>query len=184
MIKSGARLSVMAERIHDRPAGWSHLTPKIMRARARAWWQPDRPVCSCAEENVLGYPAIPTRGCILITELAQHSSSRMVNVTRLSTRGSRRYDAREAACAGRLCEHESHEYFARRAAGSTTPFNDNEHNHVHLRSQLIEYDPGLAAWPESSRHGNQIHKPATPDRSHADTIRGSPTFSWPERSRR
>ncbi len=85
MIKSGARLCIMAhdEYTTDLPE-WAHLTPKDYRdARARGMGGSlSDPYCSCAEENVLGYPGDPYAAeCIVIHEFAHNIHLRgMVNV--------------------------------------------------------------------------------------------------------
>ena len=82
-----------------------------------------------------------------------------------------------------------HKYFAVGVAAwyGHNRIDDFDHNHVHLRSQLIEYDPGLAALcrevfgdtaPPYTKPATRLtghlagHNPAT-----------APTFEWPERLR-
>jgi hypothetical protein len=85
MIKSGARLCIIAhnEFTTDLPA-WAQLVPKDFRdARARGMGgSTTDPLCSCAEENVLGYPGDPyPTECILIHEFAHNIHLRgMANV--------------------------------------------------------------------------------------------------------
>ena len=48
---------------------------------------------------------------------------------------------------GKYASVNHHEYFAEGVQSwfDNNRVNDHDHNHVHLRTQLIEYDPGLAA---------------------------------------
>src|SRR5687768_410104 len=85
MIKSGSRLIVMAhdEFTTDVPEH-AHLKPKDywdVRARGLGGSQSD-PVCSCGEENLLGFAGDPySTECILIHEFAHNIHLRgMVNV--------------------------------------------------------------------------------------------------------
>jgi hypothetical protein len=63
--------------------------------------------------------------------------------------------------------------------------NDHDHNHVHLRSQLIEYDPGLAALCREVFGDTELKytKPAKRLTGHLagyDPAK-APKFVWPER---
>jgi hypothetical protein len=80
-----------------------------------------------------------------------------------------------------------HEYFAE---GVQTWFDDNrvndhDHNHVHLRSQLVEYDPGLAALCREVFGDTELKytKPTTRLTGHLEGYDPSkaPTFTWPDR---
>ena len=85
MIKSGSRMVVMAysEFTTDMP-DHSHMRPKdYWDARARGLGGSRRdPVCSCGEENLLGYPGDPYRAeNILIHEFAHNMHLRgLVNI--------------------------------------------------------------------------------------------------------
>ena len=74
MVESGSRLCVIGyqEYTTDLP-GWQHLKPKDFwdaRARGMGGSRTD-PLCSCAEENVLGYPGDPySTESIVIESLA------------------------------------------------------------------------------------------------------------------
>jgi hypothetical protein len=63
--------------------------------------------------------------------------------------------------------------------------NDHDHNHVHLRSQLIEYDPGLAAICREVFGDTELRytKPATRLTGHLEDYdpTKAPRFSWPPR---
>ena len=195
MIKSGARMCVMAwsEFTTDLPE-WSHLTPKDYRdARARGMGGSETdPYCSVAEENVLGYPGDPYAAeCILIHEFAHNIHLRgMVNVDpTFDTRLKATYDAAMQAglWKGKYASTNHHEYFAEGVQSwfDNNRFNDHDHNHVHLRSQLIEYDPGLAAMCREVFGDTAIKytKPATRLTGHMagyDPAQ-APKFVWPER---
>ncbi len=80
-----------------------------------------------------------------------------------------------------------HEYFAVGAAGwyGHNRFNDFDHNHVHLRSQLIAYDPGFAVLCREvfGDTAPPYSKPTTRLNGHLggyDPAK-APAFVWPER---
>ncbi len=195
MIKSGARMCIMAhdEYTTDLPE-WAHLTPKNYRdARARGMGGSETdPYCSCAEENVLGYPGDPYAAeCILIHEFAHNIHLRgMVNVDpTFDTRNQAAYDAAMKAglwkAAYASVNH--HEYFAEGVQSwfDNNRENDDEHNHVNTRAELLEYDPRLAALCREVFGDTELKytKPATRLIGHLagyDPAQ-APTFVWPER---
>jgi len=206
MIKSGARVCVMAcnEYTTDLPEfawlaeekvpGFENLTAKDYwdaRARGLGGSETD-PYCSTGEENLLGYPGDPySKETNLIHEFAHNIHLRgLVNVDpTFDARLKAAYDAAMKAglWKGKYASVNHHEYFAVGAAAwfGHNRFNDFDHNHVHLRSQLIEYDPGLAAlcrevFGDSSP---QYTKPATRLVGHLAGYdpASAPTFAWPER---
>ena len=195
MIQSGARMCIMAynEYTTDLPE-WSHLTPKNYRdARARGMGgSPTDPYCSVAEENVLGYPGDPySQECILIHEFAHNIHLRgMINVDpTFDTRLKDTYTAAMKAglWKGKYASVNHHEYFAEGVQSwfDNNRFNDHDHNHVHLRSQLIEYDPGLAAMCREVFGATDLkyNKPATRLTGHMagyDPAK-APAFVWPDR---
>ncbi len=80
-----------------------------------------------------------------------------------------------------------HEYFAE---GVQSWFNNNrppdhDHNHVDTRSELQEYDPGLAALCEEVFGDTELvyTRPATRLRGHLAGYdpKTAPRFEWPER---
>ena len=88
---------------------------------------------------------------------------------------------------GKYASVNHHEYFAVGAAGwfGHNRFDDFDHNHVHLRSQLIAYDPGLAALCREvfGDAAPPYTRPATRLTGHLagyDPAK-APTFVWPER---
>ena len=80
-----------------------------------------------------------------------------------------------------------HEYFAE---GVQSWFDDNrvddhDHNHVHLRSQLVDYDPRLAGLCREVFGDTELKytKPATRLTGHLSGYdpAAAPRFAWPER---
>jgi hypothetical protein len=150
------------------------------------------PFCSVAEENLLAFEGDPYAAeCILIHEFAHNMHLRgMINVD--PTFDSRLKSTYEAAMKaglwkGKYASVNYHEYFAE---GVQTWFdnnrvNDHDHNHVHLRSQLLEYDPGLAAICKEVFGDTELKytKPATRLTGHLAGYDPSqaPKFEWPKR---
>ncbi|MHC4406809.1 MAG: hypothetical protein ACYTG0_44885, partial [Planctomycetota bacterium] len=151
MIRSGARLCVLA---HDE---FTTEQPEFARlcdhsvkqfpgisgkdywdARARGMGGSERdPFCSCAEENLLGYPGDPYAAeCILIHELAHNIHLRgMVNVDpTFDVRLKAAYDAAMAAGVwkGKYASVNHHEYFGEGVQSwfDNNRENDHDHNHV------------------------------------------------------
>jgi len=206
MIKSGARVCVMAcnEYTTDLPEftwlaeekvpGFENLTAKDYwdaRARGLGGSETD-PYCSTGEENLLGYPGDPySKETNLIHEFAHNIHLRgMVNVDPTFDASLKAaYDAAMKAglWKGKYASVNHHEYFAVGVAAwyGHNRFNDFDHNHVHLRSQLIEYDPGLAALCREvfGDSAPQYTKPATRLVGHLTGYdpATAPTFAWPER---
>jgi len=206
MIKSGARVCVMAcnEYTTDLPEfawlaeekvpGFDNLSAKDYwdaRARGLGGSETD-PYCSTGEENLLGYPGDPySKETNLIHEFAHNIHLRgMVNVDpTFDARLKAAYDTAMKAglWKGKYASVNHHEYFAVGVASwyGHDRFNDFDHNHVHLRSQLIEYDPGLAALCREvfGDTAPSYTKPATRLTGHLAGFNPAtaPTFEWPER---
>lgn len=195
MIRSGSRLCIIAhnEFTTDLPE-WTHMTPK-------AWWDArargtggsaEDPFCSCGEENLLAYVGDPYAAeNILIHEFAHNIHLRgMVNVDpTFDGRVKAAYDSAMKAglWKGKYASVNHHEYFAEGVQSwfDDNRVNDHDHNHVHLRSQLIEYDPGLAALCREVFGDTVLKytKPTTRLRGHLegyDPAKAS-KFVWPER---
>jgi hypothetical protein len=206
MITSGARLCIMAynEFTTDLPEfirlseekvpGFDGVLAKdYWDARARGLGGSEiDPYCSVGEENLLVYPGNPfDKECILIHEFAHNIHLRgMVNVDpTFDTRVKATYDAAMKAglWKGKYASVNHHEYLAVGVAAwyGHDRFNDFDHNHVHLRSQLIEYDPGLAALCREvfGDTAPPYTKPATRLTGHLAGYdpATAPTFAWPER---
>jgi hypothetical protein len=197
MVASGSRLIVMAhdEMTTDIPEH-SHLSPKdYWDARARGLGgSHDEPVCSCAEENLLGFEGDPySTENILIHEFAHNIHLRgMVNLDK--TFDLRLQQAYDRALANGLWESKyastNHaEYFAE---GVQSWFNNNrqpdhDHNHVDTREELKEYDPGLAALCEEVFGSTQLvyTKPSERLTGHLSGYdpTAAPQFEWPARVR-
>ncbi|HYG76580.1 MAG TPA: hypothetical protein VEK08_16365 [Planctomycetota bacterium] len=195
MIKSGSRLIVMAstEFTTDIPEH-SRLKPKDYwdaRARGLGGSKTD-PVCSCGEENVLGFPGDPySTECIVIHEFAHNIHLRgMVNVDKtFDDRVKKAYDSAMAKklWAGKYASTNHHEYFAEGVQNwfDNNRENDHDHNHVNTRAELIEYDPGLADLCREVFGDTELRysKPATRLTGHLTGYDPSkaPKFTWPER---
>jgi uncharacterized protein (DUF885 family) len=206
MIKSGSRMCLMAhdEYSSDLPE-FAHFAREPHRdfphisgrdywdARCRGTGSSETdPFCTSAEENLLGFPGDPYAAeCILIHEFAHCIHLRgMVNVDpTFDARLKAAYDAAMKAGLWKAAYASTnyHEYFAEGVQSwfDNNRFNDNEHNHVHLRAQLLEYDPGLAALCHEVFGDTEIKytKPATRLTGHLAGYdpATAPTFAWPER---
>jgi len=195
MIDSGSRLIVIGrdEFSTDIPE-YAHMTPKdFWDARARGFGgsQSD-PVCSCGEENLLGFPGDPyATESIFIHEFAHNMHLRgLVRVDpEFDTRVKAAYDAAMKAklWAGKYAAVNHHEYFAE---GVQSWFNDNrahdhDHNHVDTRAELRAYDPGLAALCEAVFGDTPLSytKPLSRIAGHLTGYEPAdcPEFVWPER---
>jgi hypothetical protein len=206
MIRSGSRLCILAhnEFTTDQPEfAWLGRVParecpdipaKDFRdARARGMGGSERdPFCSCAEENLLGYPGDPYAAeCILIHEFAHNIHLRgMLNVD--PTFDPRLKAAYEAAMQaglwrGKYASVNHCEYFAEGVQSwfDDNRENDHDHNHVDTRAELLEYDPGLAALCREVFGDTELKytKPATRLIGHMAGYDPStaPTFRWPDR---
>lgn len=195
MIKSGSRLCIIAwnEFTTDLPE-FAHCNPKGFwdaRARGTGGSETD-PYCSCGEENLLGYPGDPySTESILIHEMAHsiHLRGMLQLDPTFDDRLRKAYDAamETGLWKGKYASVNDREYFAEGVQSwfDNNRENDNYHNHVNTRAELIEYDPGLAALcrevfgeteltytrPETRLTGHLAgYDPAT-----------APKFVWPER---
>ena len=206
MIKSGARLCVLAHDQYttdlpefvrmcgEKVPGFDNLSAKdYWDARARGLGGSDTdPYCVCAEENVLGYPGDPyEKESILIHEMAHNIHLRgLLNVdptfdSRLKTT----YDAAMKAGLwnGKYAAVNHHEYFAVGVAAwyGHNRVNDHDHNHVHTRALLIDYDPALAALCREVFGDAELNytKPATRLTGHLAGYdpASAPKFEWPPR---
>lgn len=161
------------------------------RARGTGGSQED-PFCTSAEENILCFPGDPySAECILIHEFAHAIHLRgMVNVDpTFDDRLKKTYDeaVKAGLWKGKYAAVNHHEYFAEGVQSwfDNNRVNDHDHNHVHLRSQLIEYDPGLAAMCREVFGDTELKytKPITRLTGYMagyDPAK-APTFTWPER---
>ena len=206
MVRSGARLCILAhdEFTTDQPE-WAWLADvpepgargvavkdyRDARARGMGGSATD-PFCSCAEENLLGYPGDPyATECILIHEFAHNIHLRgMANVDpTFDARLQAAYDAamRAGLWRGKYASTNHHEYFAEGVQSwfDDNRENDHDHNHVDTRAELLAYDQGLAAMCKEVFGDTELHysKPATRLTGHLagyDPAK-APTFVWPAR---
>ncbi|MDB4331463.1 hypothetical protein OAA27_00160 [bacterium] len=194
MIDSGSRMIVMAhnEYTTDIPEH-QHLSPKdFWNARARGLGGSTHdPVCSCAEENVLGYVGDPySTESIVIHEFAHNIHYRgMVELDstfdqRLKETYQRAMD--QKLWQGKYASTNHAEYFAE---GVQSWFDNNrpedhDHNHVDTRSELKEYDPGLARICEEVFGDTELiyTKPKTRLTGHLSGYdpKTAPEFKWPK----
>jgi hypothetical protein len=206
MIKSGARMCILAssEFTTDLPEfvrlGEEKL-PEFESVPAKDFWDARArglggsetdPYCSVAEENLLAYPGDPyEKECILIHEFAHCIHLRgLLNVDpTFDTRLKAAYDA--AMKAGlwktKYASVNDREYFAEGVQSwfDDNRVNDHDHNHVHTRAQLLEYDPGLAALCREV-FGETVLKYSKPATRLKDHLAGydpsnAPAFAWPDR---
>lgn len=195
MVASGSRMIVMAhDEFTTNIPEHSHLRPKdYWDARARGLGgSRDEPVCSCGEENLLGFKGDPySTENILIHEFAHNIHLRgMVNLD--ATFDDRLKQAYEHAMSQGLWKSKyastNHaEYFAE---GVQSWFDNNrapdhDHNHVDTRKELREYDPGLAAMCEEVFGKTELvyTKPVTRLEEHLKGYdpEAAPEFKWPAR---
>jgi hypothetical protein len=206
MIQSGARLCILAHnefttdqpefaKLSERPVkkfpGISAKDYWDARARGMGGSEHD-PFCSCAEENLLGYPGDPyATECILIHELAHNIHLRgMANVdptfdARLKTTYAAAMHA--GLWKGKYASVNHHEYFAEGVQSwfDNNRENDHDHNHVNTREELLEYDPRLAEHCREVFGDTQLRytKPATRLTGHLKGYdpASAPRFEWPKR---
>lgn len=150
------------------------------------------PNCSCGEENLLGYDGDPYAAeCILIHEFAHAIHLRgMAGVDpSFDDRVRAAWEAarRDGLWKGKYASVNHHEYFAEgvQCWFDDNRVNDHDHNHVHLRGQLVEYDPRLAALCREVFGDTEFRytKPATRLTGHLAGYdpATAPRFEWPER---
>ena len=195
MVRGGSRMTVIGYRefTTDIPEHRDFKPKDFWDRRARGTGgSPTDPVCTCAEENVLGYEGDPySTECILIHEFAHsiHLRGMLVVDPTFDTRLKETYaDAmKKGLWKDKYASTNPAEYFAE---GVQSWFDNNrppdhDHNHVRTRKLLKEYDPGLAKLCEEVFGETQLvyTKPVTRLRDHLvgyDPSK-SPKFVWPER---
>ncbi len=204
MIQSGARLCIMActEYTTDLPefarlgrigeSEFSGVAAKdFWDARARGLGGSEHdPYCSCAEENLLGYPGDPySTENILIHEFAHNIHLRGMNNVdpTFDARLRATYDAamKTGLWHGKYASVNHCEYFAEGVQSwfDDNRENDHDHNHVNTRAELLEYDPGLAAMCREVFGDTVLKytKPATRLTGHMEGYdpAKAPAFAWP-----
>lgn len=206
MTQSGAQLAILAhdEFTCDLPECASYaneLVPDFEAFPARDFWDARArgtggsetdPFATCAEENLLSYPGDPySSENILIHEFAHSIHLRGLNNVdpTFDVRLREAYDA--AMKAGlwktKYASVNHYEYFAE---GVQSWFDNNrepdhDHNHVNTRTELIEYDPALAALCREVFADTEVRYTKAPTRL-IDHMAGydpttAPLFVWPER---
>ena len=206
LVKSGARMNLLAwnefttdhpefKRFAEHPApGFPGLSGEDYwdaRARGTGGSETD-PSCTAGEENLLAYPGDPYAAeCILIHEFAHMIHLRGMNNIDPTFDGRLRKAFSDAMARGlwkgKYASVNHHEYFAEGVQSwfDDNRCNDHDHNHVHLRSQLVEYDPGLAAICREVFGDTELTytKPTTRLTGHLAGYdpASAPTFTWPER---
>lgn len=206
LVKSGARMNLLAwnefttshpefKRFAENPApGFPGLSGEDYwdaRARGTGGSETD-PYCTAGEENLLAYPGDPYAAeCILIHEFAHMIHLRGMNNIDPTFDGRLRETYSNAMARGlwkgKYASVNHHEYFAEGVQSwfDDNRRNDHDHNHVHLRSQLVEYDPGLAAICREVFGDTELTytKPTTRLTGHLEGYdpAKAPTFTWPER---
>ncbi|NBR87431.1 MAG: hypothetical protein EBS84_18075 [Proteobacteria bacterium] len=172
----------------------SDLSPKLYwdkRARGLGASR-TRPAVSCGEENLLCLPGDPYAAeNILVHEFAHAVHQMGINALdkTFQARLQATFDAATKAglWKNKYAGTNPSEYFAEGAQSwfDTNRTNDHDHNHVHLRGQLKEYDPGLAklceevfgdrAWRYARPAARQ---PASPHFAGFDAAKAG-KFAWP-----
>jgi hypothetical protein len=210
IIASGARLCIMAHNEFttelpefERMANGRAPDPTMRGLTAKDYWDARArgtggsatdPFCTCAEENLLGYPGDPyATECILIHEFAHSIHLRgMSNVDpSFDQRLRATYDAamQRGLFAGKYASVNHHEYFAEGVQSwfDNNREDDHDHNHVNTRAELLAYDPGLAAMCREVFGDTSLKysKPATRLTGHMAGYDPSqaPRFEWPQRLR-
>lgn len=206
MVDSGTRLCVIAwnEFTTDLPEfAWlaKEKDPSFPELSGKEFWDARArgtggsetdPYCSCAEENVLGYPGDPYAAeCILIHEFAHSIHLRGLN--RIDPTFDKRLKAayddamKKGLWKGKYASTNHAEYFAEGVQSwfDNNRENDSSHNWVNTRAELQEYDPGLAALCKEVFGDTELRytKPATRLTGHLagyDPAK-APTFVWPDR---
>ncbi len=195
LVEARVRCVVMAwnERTTDVPEH-SDLKPRLFwnrRARGLGATRA-RPVVSCGEENLLGYPGDPYRGeNILIHEFA-HTIHQMA-LMRLDRGFGERLNAayrgarRKKRWQGTYAATNPGEYWAEgvQCYFDANRSNDRQHNHVDTREKLAEYDPELFGLIDRTFRGirwryRPIWERPARDRKHLAGYDPSkaPTFRW------
>lgn len=208
MIRGGSRLCIIAhnEYTTDLPE-WKWLGDPAQDGRqakgvtARDFWDARArgmggsatdPLCSCGEENLLGYERDPYRAeCILIHEFAHNIHLRGMNVVDpgFDERVQSAYEqAMQAGLwKGKYASVNHHEYFAEGVQSwfDNNREDDHDHNHVNTREELQAYDPLLAELCREVFRDTQLRytRPETRLRDHLQGYDPAVAakFEWPER---
>lgn len=197
LTRNKVRFAVMAhdEFTTDIPEH-SDLQPKMYwdkRARGLGA-SPARPTVSCGAENLLCYPGDPYAAENILVHEFGHAIHEM-GLRDVDPTFDRRLQAtyeqamQAGLWKGKYAASNRMEYWAEGVQSwfDTNRFNDFEHNHVHTRVQLKEYDPALGKLlAEIFGDGPwRYQKPADrkPPSPHLATYdsTNAPKFAWPEK---
>ncbi len=195
MIAGGSRLCIIGatEFTTDLP-GWDMMTPRdYWDARARGMGGSDTdPLCSCGEENLLGFSGDPySTESIFIHEFAHNIH--LVGMKRIDAKFDDRVQAAYQSAVsrglwkGKYAAVNHCEYFAEGVQSwfDNNRENDHDHNHVNTRAELLEYDAKLADLCREVFGDTVLKytKPATRLTAHMEGYdpAKAPVFAWPER---
>ena len=208
MVRGGSRLCVIAhnEFTTDLPE-WAWLGDAKGDGRqaagvtARDFWDARArgmggsatdPLCSCGEENLLGYSGDPYRAeCILIHEFAHNIHLRGMNVVDPGFDERVRLAYERAMSAGlwkgKYASVNHHEYFAEGVQSwfDNNREDDHDHNHVNTREELQANDPPLAELCREVFRDTELRYPR-PETRLRDHLAGydpasAVKFEWPAR---
>jgi Mlc titration factor MtfA (ptsG expression regulator) len=195
LVEGGSRMVVIGynEFTTDVPE-YSRMTPKdFWDARARGLGgSATDPVVSCAEENVLSFPGDPYAAeSIVIHEFSHSIHIRGVNKVDATfdkrLRAAYDWAMKAGLWKGKYASTNHAEYFAEGVQSwfDNNRENDSSHNHVNTRTELLEYDPGLAALCREVFGDTELKYTKAPTRlsGHMTGYDASkaPTFTWPDR---
>lgn len=188
------RVAIMA------PTEFTTDIPEHSSLRPKQFWDKrarglgatrQRPAVSCGEENLLCYPGDP----YVSENILVHEFGHVIHELGLNaidpTFDRRLTEAYEKAMkaglwAGKYASQNRMEYWAEGVQSwfDTNRVNDHDHNAVHTRAQLQEYDSGLAALLAEvfgDRAWRYVEPAKRKDRAHLKGYDPSkaPTFAWP-----
>lgn len=195
LARAKVRLAVMAwdERTMDVPEHSDLTPPAYWNRRARGLGATrHRPVVSCAEENLLGYPGDPYSTENILVHEFSHAVHEMAMKRINPTFDDRLQTAFEAAKARGLWKDtyaasNRAEYFAEGAQSwfDTNRPPDSQHNGVDTRGELEAYDPALAALVSEAFGGTSWRYARPDDRPEAERAHlagfdkaKAPRFTW------
>ncbi|MEM0896844.1 MAG: hypothetical protein AAGJ79_08145 [Verrucomicrobiota bacterium] len=195
LARNNVRFTVMAwnERTTDVPEHSDLEPPLFWDRRARGLGATRaRPSVSCGEENLLGFPGDPYRQeNILIHEFA-HAVHEMAMRDVDPTFDERLQKAFRRAklkgiWKGAYAESKHREYFAEGVQSwyDTNRENDNQHNHIDTREELLEEDPLLAKLVQEVFPDDSWRYAHPADRKELEHLEDfdpgkAPIFAWSE----
>ncbi|MEM9017592.1 MAG: hypothetical protein AAGC68_11305 [Verrucomicrobiota bacterium] len=194
MTKAGVRLAIMGVR------EFTTDIPEHATLEPRAYWDrrarglgatKARPAVSVGEENLLGYRGDPyEEESIFVHEFAHAIHEMGLNGIdpEFQSRLEETYDQAmvEGLWNGKYAASNPSEYWAEGVQSwfDTNRENDDEHNHVNTREELLDYDPRLATLIESV-FGDSRWRYLGPGERDSDShlvgfnMEAAPEFAWP-----